>query len=185
MMFDTKPIKTMRVKIKKGAPLIQNNRAGIWPFCCPPDSEYAGEEYKYVAKNPDMEFEARWTGQYWRCKANGYGSLKIYGDTGEYGNGSIFVYAFDGVEILQDLPMDSKPPIVMRNPKGLLGIVEDISDFWVGYDKIATRENFDLNLLIEDCLYGLAIAIDQEGYEGYGYDKFIKDLKKWLDSEYQ
>jgi len=166
-MNDTKPIKTMRVKIKKGAPIFQNYRSSKWPVCCPPDSEYAGEEYQYVTKNPDREFEAQWDGQVWECKADGYG------------NGSIFVLEFDGVK-----PINTEPSIVMRNPKGILGAVIDLSECWVDYYKMAIRKDFELNTLIEDCLYKLGMAIDPEGYKGDdGFDKFIKDLKKWLDDK--
>jgi len=166
-MNDTKPTKTMRVRIKKGAPIIQNHRVSKWPACYPLDNEYAGEDYQYVAKNPDMEFEAQWDGQVWECK------------TSEYGNGSIFVIDFDNVE-----PINNDPSIVMRNPEGILGAVIDLSDCWVDYYKTAIREDFKLDMLIADCLYKLGMAIDPEGYKGdSGFDKFIKDLKIWLDDK--
>ena len=89
-----------RVRIKEGASIFQDHHFGKWPNCCPPNSEYEGEEYQYVAKNPDMEFDGEWNGRYWDCKSDGYGHLKSRGDTGAYGNGSIFVIGLDSVEIL-------------------------------------------------------------------------------------
>ena len=98
-------------RIKKGAPIFQDYRQGNWPKCLPPDKEYKGEPYQRQAKNPDMLFEAGWNGRYWNCTADGYGHLKFYGDDGEYGNGSIFVYGFSSVDIVEvlsgELPSES------------------------------------------------------------------------------
>ncbi len=90
----------MQGRIKRGAGILQDHHFGKWPNCCPPRSEYEGEEYKYEAKDPDMVFEVEWKGRYWDCKADGYGMLRSRGEGGEYGNGSIFVSARDGVELV-------------------------------------------------------------------------------------
>ncbi len=86
--------------IKIGASIFQDHHFGRWPACCPPKSEYEGETYKYEAKDPYMEFDVTWTGHHWVCKADGYGMLNTKGEPVEYGNGSIFVTPFDGVEIV-------------------------------------------------------------------------------------
>jgi len=96
---------TKRVRIKRGSGIFQDHGFGRWPTCAPPASEYEGEEYKHEAKDPDMEFIGRWcsSGEFWDCKADGYGHMKSSGDPGEYGNGSISVSKFDSVEILGDV----------------------------------------------------------------------------------
>ena len=90
----------MKGKIKIGAGIFQDHHFGKWPNCCPPAKEYKGEVYEYQARNPDMLFEVEWTGGHWDCRADGYGHLSSNGDTGEYGNGSIFVKDRDGVDIV-------------------------------------------------------------------------------------
>ena len=89
-----------RGRIKTGAGIFQDHHFGKWPSCCPPRSEYEGEEYQYEAKDPDMVFDVRWTGHHWECKADGYGMMRHRGEAGEYGNGSIFVSNPDGVELM-------------------------------------------------------------------------------------
>jgi len=89
-----------RGRIVKGAAISQDFHFGKWPQCCPPRSEYKDEEYQYLTKRPDMIFDVEWNGRYWDCKADGYGHLRANGEIGEYGNGSIFVFAFDGVELI-------------------------------------------------------------------------------------
>ena len=97
----TKPERLFRrVRIKEGSAIFQDRRFGKWPECCPPQSEYEGEEYQYRAKDPDMEFDGEWDGTRWDCKADGYGHMKLHGDPGEYGNGSIFALGLDSVEVL-------------------------------------------------------------------------------------
>jgi hypothetical protein len=88
-----------RGRIKVGTAIFQDHHFGKWPNCLPPKREYEGEEYQYCAKDPDMVFDVQWNGHHWDCKADGYGYLRSRGDAGEYGNGSIFVCAFDGVEL--------------------------------------------------------------------------------------
>jgi hypothetical protein len=102
-MITNELIVTVIGKIRIGAGIMQDLHWGEWPNCVPPRKEYEGEEYKYLAKNPDMLFEASWNGRYWSCKADGYGHLKFYGDAGDYGNGSIFVYGFSSVDIVKVL----------------------------------------------------------------------------------
>jgi len=89
-----------RGRIVEGAGIFQDHRFGEWPQCCPPRSEYEGDEYQYCAKDPDMVFDVEWNGRYWNCKADGYGYLRSRGESGEYGSGSILVQEFDGVELV-------------------------------------------------------------------------------------
>jgi hypothetical protein len=93
---------TTRGRIVVGAEIFQDHHFGRWPACCPPASEYTGEEYQYCAKDSDMIFDVVWTGRYWDCKADGYGYLRSQGEDGEYGNGSIFVSKFDGVVLVNE-----------------------------------------------------------------------------------
>jgi len=86
----------MKGKIKRGAAISHDFRVWYWPECASSAEEYEGEEYKYEAKNPDMVFDVEWTGRYWECKADLYGSDV----PGRYGNGSIFVFGKDNVEIV-------------------------------------------------------------------------------------
>lgn len=86
-----------RGRIITGSPIFQDHHFGKWPICCPPRSEYAGAEYQYRAKDPDMVFDVEWNGRRWECKADGYGYLS---HAGKYGNGSIFVSGRDGVELV-------------------------------------------------------------------------------------
>lgn len=89
-----------RGRIVDGAGIFQDHHFGKWPQCCPPKSDYEGEEYQYCAKDPAMVFDVEWNGHHWNCKADGYGYLRSRGEAGEYGSGSIFVRAFDGVELV-------------------------------------------------------------------------------------
>ena len=84
------------VRIKEGARIGQDFHFGCWPDCCPPESEYAGEQYQYVAKNPEMRFVGYWDGQSWICKAPGYGNKD------DYGNGAVHVFEKDGVEEIRE-----------------------------------------------------------------------------------
>lgn len=92
-----------RVRIKKGAVLTQNKFVFNWPGCKPPYIEYVhtAQPYEHRATNPDMEFEGRWNGKIWYCKADGYGHSRRIGDSGEYGNGALWVPNFYDVEIIQ------------------------------------------------------------------------------------
>ena len=74
-------------QIVPGTILFQDHGFAIWPI-----------------KGADVEtvFEVEWRGNYWECKADGYGHLRSRGDTGEYGNGSIFVRPELGVTLLPD-----------------------------------------------------------------------------------
>lgn len=83
-----------KVRIKKGSPIFHDFAFGKWPACKPPSDEYDNGAYEYITKFPDAFFDAEWTGKYWNCIRDGYGSKN------NYGNGSIFVYEKDGVEIL-------------------------------------------------------------------------------------
>lgn len=88
----------MRVRIKIGAPIFHDYFVGKWPQCKPPKSE--GSTLR-VTEFPDKIFDAEWkSGRYWDCRADGYGYMQSKGDAGEYGNGSIFVHDYDGVEFI-------------------------------------------------------------------------------------
>ena len=91
-----------RGRIKSETIVFHDHHFGIWPECCPPESEYKGEKYQYLAKNPEMFFDVEWNGRWWDCKADGYGYLRSRGEDGEYGNGSIMVNDFDGVELVRE-----------------------------------------------------------------------------------
>ena len=80
----------MKVRIKRGALVAQDFMVWNWP------DTRAG-----TAADPDMEFEAEWNGTFWDCRAWGYGKM-TNGVPGAYGNGSIFAFRKDGVEVLQD-----------------------------------------------------------------------------------
>ena len=85
------------VRIKKGASIGQDHAFMRWPICYPPISEYLPEENPYRPKDPDMLFAGDWNGKFWNCVAEGYGDTTKNGD---YGSGSIFVFSYDGVEIV-------------------------------------------------------------------------------------
>lgn len=88
----------IKTKIKRGALVGQERRYFNWPGCIPPSKEYdLPINFKYETKFPDAIFECEWNGEYWDCKRDGYGSLK-YSES--YGNGSIFVFDFNGIEFL-------------------------------------------------------------------------------------
>lgn len=85
--------------IRENACIFQDHHFIQWPCCLPPQIEYDKEEYQYLAKNPNMIFNVYWNGQYWDCKAYGYGIHDVK-DNNSYGNGSIFVRKFDDIEII-------------------------------------------------------------------------------------
>lgn len=87
-------------RIKPGAMMSQDFNYGAWPNCCPPVREYPTGEYRYEAKDPDMVFDVEWNGSHWECRADGYGNLNPTGDALGYGNGSVLVKQFDGVELI-------------------------------------------------------------------------------------
>lgn len=79
----------MKVRIKRGTLVAQDFMVGNWP------DTRAG-----TAEDPDMEFDAEWNGTFWDCCAWGYGRI-CKGVSNGYGNGSIFAFGEDGVEVLQ------------------------------------------------------------------------------------
>jgi hypothetical protein len=78
------------VRIKEGANIMQDRSFYRWP--------HIGER----VENPEMLFTGEWNEKFWTCKADGYGHLKIDGDLGEYGSGSIFISSYDSVEIVNN-----------------------------------------------------------------------------------
>lgn len=80
----------MKVRIKTGTLISQDHAIGRWP---------ASRNGDDVDEN--MEFDAEWNGSRWDCRADGVGRRSWLGETGGYGNGSIFVHDKDGVEIIE------------------------------------------------------------------------------------
>lgn len=122
-------------RIKLGTPIFQDHRFCKWPECCPPESEYHGDDYEYLAKDPYMIFDVEWDGRSWDCKANGYGYHKSLGYNGEYGNGSIFIRIFDGVELItENRELESRLNELNEMKKSLNNIKRSIEDdfMWDG-----------------------------------------------------
>ena len=98
--LENKPLKG---RIKIGAKIHQDRHFLTWPDCLP--------SRKNPTVDPDMVFYVTWVssgnGGYWDCVAPGYGQLGT-GDTGDYGNGSIFVHDKEGVELV-DSSEEVKP----------------------------------------------------------------------------
>lgn len=92
----------LRVRINTGALVSQDRGIGRWPATA------SGAEV-----NPDMEFDAEWTGRWWECSADGYGRRSWDGEVGGYGNGSIFVHSLDGVTIV-----DESQKTTIQRPSG-------------------------------------------------------------------
>ena len=103
----------MKVKIKEGALVIHDFLYCQWPDCKPPRSEFSdGLPYQDRTLYPNAVFEGEWLDRdalfddegmdreerrgYWNCIRPGYGEI------GQYGNGSIFVYDFNSVEQVFD-----------------------------------------------------------------------------------
>lgn len=84
-----------RVRISVGALVSQDCAFGTWPA---------------TADGPDVDpsiiFDAEWMGRWWDCRTNGYGRRSWLGETGGYGNGSIFAYDIDSVTAADDEPND-------------------------------------------------------------------------------
>ena len=106
--------KTIKGRIKLGAWMYQDHGFGRWPGCKPPSSEYTGEEYKEEARDPDMIFDCAWNGQRWECVAYGYGVIEAetVAARNGYGNGSIFLYEFDGVEAVTSVIVSPEAVVV-------------------------------------------------------------------------
>lgn len=87
------------VRIKEGSVISHDRGFGMWPQCKPPKSEGMIDD---ITKYPDALFIAKWCkDEYWDCIREGYGagtSSSVI--QGEYGNGSIFVYDRDSVEVV-------------------------------------------------------------------------------------
>ena len=90
--------KPLKGRIKIGAKIHQDRHFLTWPDCLPPK--------KKPVVDPEMVFYVTWVrsgnGGHWDCVAPGYGQLGT-GNSGDYGNGSIFVYDKDGVELVDSL----------------------------------------------------------------------------------
>ena len=80
---------TKRVRIKVGSFVSQDRATGHWPGTA-----------SGVDADPNMIFNAKWTGKHWDCRADGFGARKYLGEEGGYGNGSIFAFGIDSVEII-------------------------------------------------------------------------------------
>lgn len=83
--------KTTKVRIKPGTTVAQDHMVGKWP------TTRSGDNI-----DTNMEFDAEWNGIYWDCRADGYGRKSWDGELGGYGNGSIFAFGKDGVEVLTE-----------------------------------------------------------------------------------
>lgn len=81
---------TRRVRIKAGSTVAQDHHVSDWP------RTKAGD-----VTDPGMEFDAEWNGTFWECRADGYGRRSWKGEVGRYGNGSIFAFGEDSVEVLE------------------------------------------------------------------------------------
>lgn len=90
----------MKAKIKVGSHISQDFGSFYWPECKPPRTEYVGEDYEYEAKDPDMIFDVEWSGRWWDCCAEGYGYPSSETNN-HYGNGSIFAFGEDSIEIIE------------------------------------------------------------------------------------
>ena len=72
--------------------------------------------------------------------------------------------------------------LVMRNPGGIREAVKSLSNYWVTYPEQEDYGHYSLDTLLDDCLYGIGIAIGPDDYKyANGYDKFKRDLKAWLE----
>ena len=88
----------IRGRIKPGASMFQDFHWGKWP-----DAAACPLAWGDRRPDPDMIFDVEWHGgqeAVWELKADGFGHLKLNGDPGVYGSGSITVYGFDGVELV-------------------------------------------------------------------------------------
>lgn len=86
-----------RGRIKNGTHVWHDFAAFLWPGCKPPMDEYPPDSaYQYKAKDADQVFDVTWDGKSWECERHGYGEL------GAYGNGSIAVFNFDGIDIIEE-----------------------------------------------------------------------------------
>lgn len=80
-------IPTFKGRIRIGASIFHDHASVYWPKCKPPKSEYWGEEYQYLTKNPNMTFDVQQDpfSMCWICRRPGYGGEP-------YGNGPIVVF---------------------------------------------------------------------------------------------
>ena len=101
--------KPLKGRIKIGAKIYQDKHFLTWPDCLPPR--------KNPVVDPEMVFFVTWrssgNGGYWDCVAPGYGQLGT-GDSGNYGNGSIFVHDKEGVELVNSL--EEVKPLLIDSP---------------------------------------------------------------------
>ena len=98
--------KPLKGRIKVGTKIHQDRHFVTWPDCLPPR--------KNPVVDPEMVFYVTWVssgnGGYWDCVAPGYGQLGT-GNTDNYGNGSIYVYDKEGVELV-DSSEEVKPLLI-------------------------------------------------------------------------
>ena len=98
--------KPLKGRIKVGTKILQDKRFLTWPDCLPPR--------KNPDVDPEMVFYVIWVssgnGGHWDCVAPGYGQLGT-GNTDNYGNGSIYVYDKEGVELV-DSSEEIKPLLI-------------------------------------------------------------------------
>lgn len=79
----------MKGRIKVGALVGQDHGYGRWP------ATKAGEDV-----DPGMVFDIEPMGQYFGCRADGFGRKTWQGECGGYGNGCITVFSKDDIEFL-------------------------------------------------------------------------------------
>ena len=61
--------------------------------------------------------------------------------------------------------------------------VKSLQDYWNTYPNQEHYEDYTPNIIIEDALYGLGIALNKEEYSyAQGFDKFKKLLKEHLNA---
>lgn len=84
-------LSSRRVRINVGAFIGQDFGFGHWP------ATGDGSDV-----DPCMVFDAEWNGKAWECRADGYGRRAWCGETGNYGNGAIIVFGYEGVTVLDE-----------------------------------------------------------------------------------
>ena len=67
-------------------------------------------------------------------------------------------------------------------PRKMIESVKILQKYWNTYDKQPGFEDYRLETLIDDALYGLGIAIDEKNTFADGFAKFKRELIKHLEA---
>lgn len=72
------------------------------------------------------------------------------------------------------------PVLMTAKPKA---VANHLANYWSTYNDQLHVENYSAKTVLNDGLYGLGIAMSEEYQCADGFQKFMRDLQRYLDEE--